>query len=181
MVLAPLVFVPNYLMPMLPPPGAITWSVRTYWRAHQALGLRLHQVRRQIVVRTCTAIGSAAATQAAQAHACILTRSQVPTTGFVMLMRLLESVDRVHLVGFDGFANGSELHYFRERRVQARTCTASHRRLLAAHGAHSPRGLAALRGMVGADCRCASMPQERCSMTGRKSRLRYADSWARAG
>ena len=43
-VLAPLVFVPNYLMPMLPPRGAITWSLATYWRAHRALGLRLHQV-----------------------------------------------------------------------------------------------------------------------------------------
>ena len=59
-VLAPLIFVPNYLMPLLPPPTSITWSLSTYWRAHRLLGLRLHQV---------------------------------PTTGFVMLMRLLESVE----------------------------------------------------------------------------------------
>jgi len=72
-VLAPLIFVPNYLMPMLPPPSAITWSVGTYWRAHRALGLRPHQV---------------------------------PTTGFVMLTRLLETVERIHIVGFDGFGIG---------------------------------------------------------------------------
>ena len=72
-VLAPLIFVPNYLMPMLPPPPAITWSVGTYWRAHRALGLRPHQV---------------------------------PTTGFVMLTRLLETVERIHIVGFDGFGIG---------------------------------------------------------------------------
>lgn len=35
-----------------------------------------------------------------------------------MLIRLLESVDRVHLVGFDGFAIGKELHYYKERRMQ---------------------------------------------------------------
>ena len=88
MVLAPLVFVPNYLMPMLPPSGAITWSVGTYWRAHRALGLRLHQV---------------------------------PTTGFVMIMRLLESVPRIHVIGFDGFGGvGQELHYYSERKVQVR-------------------------------------------------------------
>jgi hypothetical protein len=86
-VLAPLVFVPNYLMPMFPPPGAITWSLATYWRAHRALGLRLHQV---------------------------------PTTGFVMIMRLLESVDRIHLVGFDGLSTGKELHYYKEHRMQVR-------------------------------------------------------------
>ena len=45
---------------------------------------------------------------------------QVPTTGFVMLMRLLESVDRIHLIGFDGFVTGKELHYYKERRVQVR-------------------------------------------------------------
>jgi hypothetical protein len=84
-VLAPLVFVPTYLMPMMPPASAITWSLPTYWRAHRALGLRLHQV---------------------------------PTTGFVMLIRLLESVDRVHIVGFDGFSSGKELHYYKERRMQ---------------------------------------------------------------
>ncbi|KAL1496148.1 hypothetical protein AB1Y20_014767 [Prymnesium parvum] len=83
-VLAPLFFVPNYLIPMLPPPNAMTWSVTTYWKAHRRLGLRLHQV---------------------------------PTTGFVMLMRLLETVERVHLVGFDGFAIGKELHYYQERRM----------------------------------------------------------------
>ena len=86
-VLAPLVFVPNYLMPMMPPPSSITWSVQTYWRAHRALGLRLHQV---------------------------------PTTGFLMLTRLLESVDKVHIVGFDGFGTGRELHYYKERKMQVR-------------------------------------------------------------
>ena len=46
---------------------------------------------------------------------------QVPTTGFVMLMRLLESVDRIHLVGFDGFGGaGQELHYYKERKRQIR-------------------------------------------------------------
>ena len=87
-VLAPLIFVPNYLMPMLPPSTAITWSLKTYWRAHRTLGLRLHQV---------------------------------PTTGFVMLMRLLESTDRIHLIGFDGFGSGRELHYYKERKRQVRT------------------------------------------------------------
>ena len=43
-VLAPLFFVPNYLIPMLPAPHAMTWSFSTYWRAHRWLGLRLHQV-----------------------------------------------------------------------------------------------------------------------------------------
>ena len=85
--LAPLIFVPNYLMPMLPPRSAITWSVGTYWRAHRMLGLKLHQV---------------------------------PTTGFVMLMRLLESVERIHVVGFDGFGIGQELHYYKERKQQIR-------------------------------------------------------------
>jgi len=84
-VLAPLFFVPNYLIPMLPPRHATTWGFATYWRAHRRLGLRLHQV---------------------------------PTTGFVMLIRLLESVERVHLVGFDGFGSGKELHYYKERRMQ---------------------------------------------------------------
>ncbi|KAL3918486.1 MAG: hypothetical protein SGPRY_005998 [Prymnesium sp.] len=42
----------------------------------------------------------------------------VPTTGFVMLMRLLETVDCVHLVGFDGFSIGKELHYYQEQRMQ---------------------------------------------------------------
>tara|TARA_B110001452_G_scaffold232760_1_gene210225 strand:- start:319 stop:1203 length:885 start_codon:yes stop_codon:yes gene_type:complete len=84
-VLAPLVFVPNYLMPMRPPANALTWGLGTYWRAHRQLGLALHQV---------------------------------PTTGFVMLTRLLELTDRVHLVGFDGFSKGKELHYYRERRMQ---------------------------------------------------------------
>ena len=88
MVLAPLIFVPNYLMPMLPPSTAITWSLATYWRAHRLLGLRLHQV---------------------------------PTTGFVMLIRLLECVERIHLIGFDGFGNaGQELHYYKERKQQIR-------------------------------------------------------------
>ena len=50
----------------------------------------------------------------------MLGHAQVPTTGFVMLMRLLESVDRIHLVGFDGFVSGAELHYYKERRVQVR-------------------------------------------------------------
>ena len=46
---------------------------------------------------------------------------QVPTTGFVMLTRLLERVDRVHLVGFDGFGTpGQELHYYKERKRQIR-------------------------------------------------------------
>ena len=45
---------------------------------------------------------------------------QVPTTGFVMLMRLLECVDRVHIIGFDGFGIGQELHYYRERSRQIR-------------------------------------------------------------
>lgn len=84
-VLAPLVFVPTYLMPMRPPANALTWGLGTYWRAHRQLGLALHQV---------------------------------PTTGFVMLTRLLELTDRVHLVGFDGFSKGKELHYYRERRRQ---------------------------------------------------------------
>ena len=75
-------------MPMLPPPGAITWSLGTYWRAHRALGLSLHQV---------------------------------PTTGFVMIMRLLESVERVHVIGFDRFGGqGQELHYYKERKMQVR-------------------------------------------------------------
>ena len=86
-VLAPLIFVPNYLMPTLPPESSITWSVSAYWRAHRALGLRLHQV---------------------------------PTTGFVMLMRLLEATDRVHLIGFDGFGTGKELHYYKEKAPQVR-------------------------------------------------------------
>lgn len=86
-VLAPLIFVPTYLMPMRPSASSITWSVATYWRAHRALGLRMHQV---------------------------------PTTGFVMLVRLLETVERVHLVGFDGFGAGRELHYYKERCVQVR-------------------------------------------------------------
>ena len=51
---------------------------------------------------------------AASAHV----RHRPPTTGFVLLMRLLEQVDRVHLVGFDGFAGNKELHYYRERRLQ---------------------------------------------------------------
>uniref|UniRef100_A0A7S0ITW9 Uncharacterized protein n=1 Tax=Calcidiscus leptoporus TaxID=127549 RepID=A0A7S0ITW9_9EUKA len=84
-VLAPLFFVPNYLMPMLPRANAFTWSVSTYWRAHVLLGLRLHQV---------------------------------PTTGFVMLTRMLEQVDVVYLVGFDGYASGGELHYYTERKMQ---------------------------------------------------------------
>ena len=46
--------------------------------------------------------------------------AQVPTTGFVMLMRLLESVERIHLIGFDGFCTGRELHYYQEKRVQVR-------------------------------------------------------------
>merc|ERR1712196_264645 len=74
-------------MPTLPPPGAITWSLSTYWRAHRKLGLRLHQV---------------------------------PTTGFVMIMRLLESVQQIHIVGFDGFGSGRELHYYKERKMQVR-------------------------------------------------------------
>ena len=84
-VLAPLFFVPSYLIPMLPAANAMTWSVATYWRAHRRLGLRLYQV---------------------------------PTTGFVLLTRLLESVERVHLVGFDGFGIGKELHYYKEQKMQ---------------------------------------------------------------
>ena len=108
-VLAPLVFVPFYLIPMMPPSSAITWSLPTYWRAHRALGLRLHQV---------------------------------PTTGFVMLIRLLESVETVHIVGFDGFSLGKELHYYKERRMQvwrgadAQSCTSySHSHLTTSRGA----------------------------------------------
>ena len=71
----------------MPPPTAITWSPRTYWRAHRTLGLRLHQV---------------------------------PTTGFVMLMRLLECAPCVHVIGFDGFGIGQELHYYREKTSQIR-------------------------------------------------------------
>ena len=37
-----------------------------------------------------------------------------------MLMRLLESVEQVHIVGFDGFSSGKELHYYKERRRQLR-------------------------------------------------------------
>ena len=37
-----------------------------------------------------------------------------------MLMRLLECVDRVHIIGFDGFGIGQELHYYRERSRQIR-------------------------------------------------------------
>ena len=111
-VLAPLIFVPNYLMPMWPPRSAITWSPATYWRAHRILGLRLHQV----------------GAQSPGCHHHPLLRSmkppvrfvQVPTTGFVMLMRLLECVDQVHIVGFDGFSTGKELHYYKERRIQFR-------------------------------------------------------------
>jgi len=84
-VLAPLFFVPFYLMPMLPRRTSFTWSFATYWRAHRFLGLRLHQV---------------------------------PTTGFVMLTRMLEQVETVHLVGFDGYASGGELHYYAEKRMQ---------------------------------------------------------------
>ena len=86
-VLAPLFFVPSYLIPMLPAANAMTWSAGTYWRAHRRLGLRLYQV---------------------------------PTTGFVLLTRLLESVERVHLVGFDGFGIGKELHYYKEQKMQLR-------------------------------------------------------------
>lgn len=42
-VLAPLFFVPNFLMPLLPSPNSMTWSFSTYWKAHRQLGLRLHQ------------------------------------------------------------------------------------------------------------------------------------------
>ncbi len=84
-VLAPLFFVPCYLLPMLPARNAVTWSISTYWKAHSVLGLRPHQV---------------------------------PTTGFVMLMRMLEMVDQVHLVGFDGYGSGGELHYYKERQMQ---------------------------------------------------------------
>lgn len=45
---------------------------------------------------------------------------QVPTTGFVMLIRLLESVERIHVVGFDGFGIGKELHYYKERKREIR-------------------------------------------------------------
>jgi hypothetical protein len=44
----------------------------------------------------------------------------VPTTGFVLLMRLLETVERIHVVGFDGFGIGMELHYYKERKRQIR-------------------------------------------------------------
>ena len=37
-----------------------------------------------------------------------------------MLTRLLESVDKVHIVGFDGFGTGRELHYYKERKMQVR-------------------------------------------------------------
>lgn len=80
-VLAPLMFVPAYLMPMLPSCSSITWSPRVYWKAHRLIGLRLHQV---------------------------------PSTGFVMLIRLLEEVSCVHLIGFDGYSQGGELHYYKE-------------------------------------------------------------------
>jgi len=88
-VLAPLIFVPGYLMPMFPSPGSMTWSVATYWRAHRLLKLRPHQV---------------------------------PTTGFVMLLKLLEAVPKVHLLGFDGYGGPehSELHYYAEEGRQVR-------------------------------------------------------------
>ena len=86
-VLAPLFFLPGYLMPMIIPPNALTWSISTYWTAHRFLGLQPHQV---------------------------------PTTGFVMLIRMLDFVDQVHLVGFDGYGSGGELHYYEERRMQLR-------------------------------------------------------------
>ncbi|EOD40668.1 hypothetical protein EMIHUDRAFT_454149 [Emiliania huxleyi CCMP1516] len=41
----------------------------------------------------------------------------VPTTGFVMLTKLLESGCVVHLAGFDGFDSGEELHYYKEQRI----------------------------------------------------------------
>lgn len=84
-VLAPLVFVPGYLLPTLPPENGFTWGVDTYWRAHRLLRLRPHQV---------------------------------PTTGFVMIVKLLESVNRVTLVGFDGYGSGRQLHYYTEQRTQ---------------------------------------------------------------
>ena len=84
-VLAPLFFVPNYLMPMFPRANGFTWSMGTYWRAHRLLGLRLHQV---------------------------------PTTGFVMLTRMLEAAEVVHLVGFDGYSKDRELHYYSEANMQ---------------------------------------------------------------
>ena len=48
-VLAPLFFVPSYLIPMAPPTNAMTWSLSTYWRAHRWLGLRLYQVNAERV------------------------------------------------------------------------------------------------------------------------------------
>ena len=35
-----------------------------------------------------------------------------------MLTRMLEQVDVVYLVGFDGYASGGELHYYTERKMQ---------------------------------------------------------------
>ena len=46
-VLAPLFFVPFYLMPMLPSKSAFTWSPATYWRAHRTLGPRRTRCRRR--------------------------------------------------------------------------------------------------------------------------------------
>jgi len=49
-VLAPLVFVPGYLLPMFPAKSAFSWSLGTYWRAHRLLGLRLFQARVNIYI-----------------------------------------------------------------------------------------------------------------------------------
>ena len=35
-----------------------------------------------------------------------------------MLVRLLELAPQVHLIGFDGYASGGELHYYQEKRMQ---------------------------------------------------------------
>ena len=115
-VLAPLIFVPNYLMPMLPPAGAITWSLGTYWRAHRAIGLRLHQVRQLCL--PSRPLRRRLPIEIEPFYSML--RVQVPTTGFVMLMRLLESVEQLYVIGFDGFGTGRELHYYEERKVQVR-------------------------------------------------------------
>ena len=43
---------------------------------------------------------------------------QVPTTGFLMLVSMLEMVDVVHLIGFDGYNAGTRLHYYDEKSLQ---------------------------------------------------------------
>ena len=104
-VLAPLFFVPNYLMPTLPSSSAFTWSVGTYWRAHRRLRLAPHQAR-------------ASADAPPLAPALTTSPAQVPTTGWLMLEWMLEHAPRVHLVGFDGYLCGRALHYYDEKKLQ---------------------------------------------------------------